>query len=195
MTHYYIYKITCTAGSLKDHYYIGQHKTTNLDDEYKGSGRVIKDYYKKYPNDYVKEILCWCKDENELNAKEDFYVGDLYETDPLCLNLRAGGNQPGISEETCKKMSENNKGMKGKHHTEETKQKLSETMQGKKNPLYGKHLSEETKQKLSEANKGEKHPLYGKHRSEETRKKISEARKGKNVGKHWKNINGKRVWY
>ena len=30
---------------------------------------------------------------------------------------------------------------------------------------------------------------------EETEEPEVEARKGKNVGKHWKNINGKRVWY
>lgn len=102
-TYYYIYKITCTAGSFKDHYYIGQHKTTDLDDGYKGSGTLIINYYKKYPDNYIKEILCYCKDEKELNEREDFYVGDLYKADPLCLNLCAGGHQPGISEETRKK--------------------------------------------------------------------------------------------
>ena len=73
-------------------------------------------------------------------------------------------------------MSEARKGEKapfyGKHHSEETRKKLSEARKGEKNPNYGKHLSEETRKKLSEAHKG-------KHLSEETRKKISEANKGK----------------
>ena len=45
----------------------------------------------------------------------------------------------------------------------------------------GKHLSEDTRQKLSESKKGEKCYIFGKHLSEETRKKISEAHKGKQV--------------
>jgi G:T-mismatch repair DNA endonuclease (very short patch repair protein) len=65
---------------------------------------------------------------------------------------------------------------KGKHHSEETRKKMSEAHKGKccgeKHPNYGKHLSEETRRKLSEA-------LKGKHVSEETRRKISESEKGK----------------
>ena len=37
----------------------------------------------------------------------------------------------------------------------------------------GKHHSKETKNKLSEANIGENHPLFGKHHSEDTKKKMS----------------------
>ena len=60
--------------------------------------------------------------------------------------------------------------------------KVSETMKGHS-------VSEETRKKMSEAKKG-------KPRSEETRRKIFEANKGKhNKGKHWKLVDGKRVWY
>ena len=38
-------------------------------------------------------------------------------------------------------------------------------------------LSQETKDKISNSLKGEKHPLYGKHHKESTKKKISEAHK------------------
>lgn len=55
---------------------------------------------------------------------------------------------------------------------------------GDKNVNYGKHLSKETKEKLREAN-------LGKCLSEETKEKIGAAWRGK----HWKVINGKRVWY
>ena len=54
--------------------------------------------------------------------------------------------------------------------------------EGENNPNYGKHHSEETRKKISEGNKGkqagEKHPNYGKHHSEETRKKMGAALKG-----------------
>lgn len=90
------------------------------------------------------------------------------------------------SEETKRRISESNKGKhhigynKGKQFSEEWKLKLSESHKGK-------HLTEEQKQKISEKLKGRKKPI----RSEEHRKKQSEAIKGK----HWKLIDGKRVWY
>jgi len=58
--------------------------------------------------------------------------------------------------------------LKGRKRSEETKQKTSETLKGRKR-------SEETKQKISEA-------LKGRPRSEEHRQKISEAKRGKYAG-------------
>ena len=62
----------------------------------------------------------------------------------------------------------------GKHHTEETKSKISKTESGRT-------LSEYTKNKISESKKGEKHPMYGKHLSEEHRAKISKTEKSKTL--------------
>ena len=62
-------------------------------------------------------------------------------------------------------------GTSGAHHTEETKEKISEKLKGENNPMYGKQLSEEHKQKLSESHKG-------KHPSDETRIKMSNSEKG-----------------
>ena len=71
---------------------------------------------------------------------------------------------------------------KGKHFSEETRKKLSESRKGEKNPMFGKHLSTETKKKLSDAHKGKKGYWFGRHRIEETRKKLSEATAKKAVG-------------
>ena len=46
---------------------------------------------------------------------------------------------------------------------------------GEKNPMYGKHHTEETRKKMSEKRKLDKHPLWGKHHTEETKRKLSEA--------------------
>lgn len=78
------------------------------------------------------------------------------------------------SEEAKRKQSEAHK---GKHLTEEHKNKISESNKGRK-------PSEEHKRKLSEVMKGRKP-------SEVTMKKLSEFCKGK----HWKVVDGKRVWY
>ena len=53
------------------------------------------------------------------------------------------------SEETRRKMSENNIGMLGKHHSEETKKKMSKSRKGSKNAFYGRKHSEKTKLKIS----------------------------------------------
>lgn len=47
-------------------------------------------------------------------------------------------------------------------------------------PFYGKHHTEESKQRMSESHKGKG---IGAKRSDETKQKISEALKGKNIGK------------
>lgn len=72
--------------------------------------------------------------------------------------------------------------MLGKHHSEETKKKISEANKGNPGPNLGKKLSEETKNKLSEAARERfidknNHPSYGMRLSEETKSKISEKAK------------------
>lgn len=83
-------------------------------------------------------------------------------------------------------------GCTGYHHTEESKQKISEGNKGKlvseetkrkiseNNCRYwqDKHHSEKTKKKISQSISGEKHWNYGKTASLETRKKMSESQKG-----------------
>lgn len=169
---YYTYKITLLKGSLAGHYYYGQHRTNNLNDGYAGSGKVIKDYFKKYDKiehqTYIKEIISFYNSLEELNKAEFELIGDKYNTDPLCLNLKAGGNQIGYSKELLDKLSENHKDVSGKNNP----------MFGKKgidNPNYGRKNTEETKKKISESLKGKQIWWKGKHHSEETKQKMREA--------------------
>ena len=79
---------------------------------------------------------------------------------------------------TKKKRNENYANFKGENHP-----MYGRT--GENHPMYGKHHSEETRKKMSKnhANfKGENHPFYGKHHTEETKRKMSEAKKGKYCG-------------
>ena len=99
-----------------------------------------------------------------------------------------------LSEEHKIKISESHKcennPFYGKHHSDEAKQKISEAHKGNK---YAKwtHRTDEQRQRMSETSKGENNPFYGKHHSDEAKQKISEAKKGK----HWKLVDGKRVYY
>ena len=68
---------------------------------------------------------------------------------------------------------------KGRQVSNETREKISESMSGEKNHNYGKPMSEETKKKLSDALKGRTGPNKGKPMSEETKKKLSDALKGR----------------
>lgn len=87
-----------------------------------------------------------------------------------------------MSEDSKKKMSLNSsKSMLGKHHSEETKMKLSESHKGQIPWMTGKFHSQETKLKLSIINSGENNPNFGKKRSLESRMKTSQSLMGHSV--------------
>ena len=74
--------------------------------------------------------------------------------------------------------------MYGKHHTEESRQKMRDNLpdqSGENNPFYGKRHSEESRKKISESGKGkhsgENNGMYGKHLSDDHRRKMSESLK------------------
>lgn len=194
MIYRYIYKITCTSGTFKDKFYFGQRITRKPpeNDNYKGSGRKLRDYYKKYPNDYIKEIISFHNSDEELNQAEYDIIHSWLNND-MCLNLMEGGGSSGLASiETKKKLSDSHK---GKKESEETRKKKSEVFKGNKHGFKighkineGRIWSESSLIKLSESHKGKQSPFKGKHHTEESRKKISESHKGKigsNKGKHW----------
>lgn len=176
--------IVCMAGSLKYKYYIGQHTTTNLNDNYKGSGKILCDYYKKYPNDYIKTIICFCNSKEELNQREKECIAP-YLGSKDCLNIKEGGYNCEFTEESKNKMSKSLKGKtpwnKGLKMTEEYCQKNKESHLGQlpwntglnKSGFSGKNHSEEFKINMSLRLKGK--PQH--KQSEETRRKISESLK------------------
>ena len=173
---FYVYKIILTEGRFADHYYIGQrsYKGKNIEeDRYKGSGKILKSYYKKYPNGYRKEILEVVSNKVELNEREKFYAGDLWETDPMCVNLTPGGK-------FVTDLSSFNGINKGRKHTEEEKQHLREIMTGRKRGKY--NMTEEGRRKHREPRSEEtRKNMRKKHKplSEETRMKMSKSHMGK----------------
>jgi len=63
-------------------------------------------------------------------------------------------------------------GMRGKHHTEEARRKISEATSGENNPYHKKWLR-------GEAMAGVSHPFYGKSRSASVKEKIRESLSGR----------------
>lgn len=122
---YYTYKITLLLGDCSGKYYYGQHTTNNLKDNYAGSGRILQRYYEKYRAiegvTYTKEILKFYNSPEELNRAENILIGDLWKTDPNCLNLCPGGNV----------FSGEGNPFYGRHHSEKTKAILRKKNKGR----------------------------------------------------------------
>lgn len=84
MDYYYTYKITFVND---DYYYLGKHKTPNLNDGYSGSGKKLKGR----TDPFTFDILEYYNSEKELNIAERDLIGDKWFTDPMCLNMKPGG--------------------------------------------------------------------------------------------------------
>lgn len=111
-----------------------------------------------------------CPDE-DLDDHENMMVEVLGTFSPDGYNLKKGGGNGKLSEETKNKIS---KSHIGKTHTEETRGKL-------KDINMGKTLSKETKQKMSESRIGDKNHFRGKTHTDEAKKKMREAQIGKEL--------------
>lgn len=128
MKYYGIYRITNLANGKM---YIGQHTTDNLDDGYMGSGLLITKAIKKYGvQNFRKEWLMFCEDEEELNYMERVYVDQTWVDRSDTYNLRLGGDNGSIGESTKKKLSASMK---------------SFYKNGGRHPLKGKPMTDETK--------------------------------------------------
>ena len=189
---FYIYKITLLKGSLAGKYYYGKRhlkKGINnpMADGYYGSGAIIKKYYKKYPFEQgitaIKEILEFNDTEEENRKREIFYIGDKYNTDPYCLNLKAGGIGGTWSEDIKTKMSNSMKCFYMSEKGIENRLQKKERLKGKPSQFGSGPLTEEHKNRISES-------LKGKQRSEESRKKQSNSMKL--VPSHFQSVDTKR---
>lgn len=205
MKQYYIYKITNLVNGKQ---YIGKHYG-ELNDSYLGSGKLIKKAIEKYGKEnFKKEILYIAKDNSEANLKEKEFIKvynavkreDFY-------NLHEGGDGGNNNKKISNSISGINHPMYGKHHTEETKEKLRQSSllywtedrrrersilyTGKGNPMYGKTKSLESELKRIQ------HTDFSAYRTDEYRKKMSLATSGEKNGNYGnkgeKAKNGKRV--
>lgn len=196
-----IYKITSPTGKI----YIGQsvdiHRRFNY---YKSSNckkqKLLYNSLCKYGyNLHLFEIVKVCL-KDELNKYEIEYI-NLYNSfsNKNGLNLRSGGNQNRLSQNSIDKIK-----IKRANQiiTEETKNKIRQTLTGRKKNkdvvLKGvetrkknKYVcSEETKLKISIANKNK---LLGRKLSEETKLKIGNGNKGKSLTNKMKKDISKRM--
>lgn len=156
----YIYILT---NKLSGRRYIGKHSTNNLDDNYMGSGYIIREIKKKYGKDiFLKQIIEFCKTEEEALERQKYWIKEYNALQSYNFyNLDEGGL-----------------GHTGYKASQETKRKMSQAQKRRfqdktKHPRYNKPLSQKTKQKIRQKATDRKH-------SEETKQKLSELNKGQN---------------
>ena len=91
---YIVYKIT---NLVNNKIYIGSHKTKNINDNYMGSGKLIKQAIEKYGLiNFKKEILFVFDNPRQMYLKEAELVNpDFLKRDDV-YNLNPGGCGDGI---------------------------------------------------------------------------------------------------
>lgn len=176
ITMFIIYALKNTVNSK---IYIGQTCGT-LKQRWKGGfgyrGCIhIDSAINKYGKDkFYYDALMYCLDQKEANSWEQEYINFYRSTEPkFGFNLRTGGKDNfTYSNYSKKKMSNSHKG-KRNPLSEETRNKISIALTGKK-------ASEDSKKKMSASNKNRAGFFKGKHHSESTKLKLSTYRKYEN---------------
>lgn len=86
MKYFTVYKVT---NNINNKYYIGKHITDDPYDNYMGSGKAIIRAIKKYGKEnFTKEILHFCTDEDEMNIVEHSIIN---LNDEMSYNMTIGG--------------------------------------------------------------------------------------------------------
>ena len=161
---YYIYLI---VNKVNGKTYVGQRKSSKewYDDSYMGSGKRLKLAKQKYGiENFEKFLIQYCYSKEEVNKAEKFWIAEYRRRGKAEYNIADGGY--------C------SPSFKGKHHSEESRAKISASV------LRAFELNG-TRQKLSEMSRGvpksEEHKvaignaLRGKPKSEEHRQHCKEA--------------------
>jgi len=187
---YTVYQITNNTNKM---FYVGYHATTNLNDDYMGSGTKLDTaIVNEGINNFDKVIHMIFPTKKEALEAERYVVNEAFvaRKDTYNMALGGGGGNKGNqnrkhSEEAKKRMSEANK---GKVRTEKFKRNLAIKMSGEMNPAYGKcwvHNKMNQKNKLISLEKIQFYLDHGwkKGMSDLSKKKKSVATIGKNLGK------------
>lgn len=156
----YIY---ITRNLINNKYYIGQHKSEKFDDNYFGSGLLIRRAVDKYGIENFKtSMICVANSKEQLDEREIFYINylkSLYQFGNG-YNISSGGNGGDIL----------------KNSSEEVRLKRLETYKiqnaGERNPNFGNHKiagennpakRPDVRLKISKKLSGKNNPMYGKH--------------------------------
>ena len=166
---YTIYKVT---NIINNKIYIGKHQTLNPNDSYLGSGVALKKSISKHGKEnFRKEVLFIFDSEQEMNLKEKELITEEFVARPDTYNLGVGG--------------EGGAHFKGKKHTAETLARIRNTQSDPVYRINhpgvnkGKRLSDETKLKISKSMQAKFPPKKPKTKASKLPRVLSEETKEK----------------
>ncbi len=140
------YIIYLTVNLRNGRIYIGAHATKNMDDGYIGSGKALKMAIAKYGrNSFYCFVLSTHKSREDMYAEEAKLVTGEFARSRHTYNIVIGGMGGGGW---------------GRPRSDETKQKISESLSGENHPQYGKTQSLEYVEKRVSKLRGRKRPQH-----------------------------------
>ena len=195
--YYVIYKIT---NLINNKIYIGKHKTSDLNDNYIGSGVYIKRAIKKYGiENFKKEILHYCTSEEEMNNLELQIVNKdfLNRSDVYNINLGGLGSWDYVNHTLH--LNGNKMVIKNKTLEEIKAIRQKAIIKGKETRSIHKqdkdYIEEERKRRslaMKNTWKIKKHPWIGRKHSVESKQKMSQSHE--NIGCGEKNSQYGTIW-
>jgi hypothetical protein len=186
--YYTVYKIT---NQINNKIYIGAHKTSNLEDNYMGSGKHLNYSQNRYGiENFSKEIIFRAISSDIMYWIERMLVDEEFLNDPMTYNKKLGG-QGGFD-------YINSNGLTTKNHDYYAMSKLGSatfkeklTVDIKFRERYCLNKSIAMKELIRSGiidHKG----FLGKYHTDETKAKMSESHKGKHTG--YKNSQFGTMW-
>lgn len=159
--------------------YIGVHSTEDPYDNYMGSGKIISNAIKTHgKNNFRKTILYIFDTEKEAYDKEREIITEDFVNSRMTYNVNIGGKGA---------PSGNNHPFYGKHHSDESKKKISDRFLGENHPFYGKSHPTKGTKRSEEVGKKISASLKGKRHSDKHKENLSKSHKGKKLSEEHKN--------
>lgn len=175
------YKVTCT---ITGKYYIGSHKTNDVDDGYMGSGKFIRDSIARYGvENHTKEVLGIFETRKESLELEHALIKEKKVLEKeMCLNASDGGYSFDHLNETGKNVYERTP--EQRQGQVERLEKGLETIKWRMENVPGYREARQERNKISLENYRSTHPgpWTGRHHTEETKLKIHNSKVGKYCG-------------
>ena len=169
--YFIIYKIT---NCINNKFYIGKHKTNNINDCYFGSGKLIKRAIKKYGiENFTKEIIHICNSEKEMILREKILVVPDIE---ISYNIKEGGDGGWdyINENRIWDTEEYRKSRKGKDHLQMMRNIFFSEL--KSNTIFSQAFSESVQLGVIKSYQNGRIPSFlNKKHKEDSKKKIGKA--------------------
>ena len=187
---YLIYKIT---NKINGKIYVGKHQTSDINDDYMGSGKILHRAFNKYGiENFEKEILFKCSSLEEMNQKEKEIVNEEFIKREDTYNLKIGG-EGGFDYINNNQLWD----LSVRFKSDERAKQLSKLANDKKKELYKdeKYLDKVSKKISTGLNKyyeTNESVWLGKKHKEESRQKIGKSNIKSHLGE--KNVSYGTCW-